>query len=332
MRPFSALLGVLVLLVAMPASATGKDARDWILRMNAAVASRNFDGWLVLQMGGRSEKLRIIHRMQQGRMSERVITTDGSGREYVREGSDYTEYWPEHRVAVKETRNRAYGFLVALNGLSPEADRYYDISLGGVERLIGREAQLVRLEPRDGLRYGYRFWLDRQTAMPLKSQLVSRAGDVLEEIAFQRLAMPPAIPDDLLKPDVDTSGPAFRWMRRDMPLHNPGVKVTFTAREDGLPAGFPVRFFDAPEEVAAAKGPRTRFIVSDGIAWVSVFVDVADPNRHAGNPADRGGTDGLKVFGSLAAYESPRGDYKVTAVGEVPPATIRAIAEAFRSE
>ena len=322
----------LAMLVALPVLATGNDARDWILRMNVAVASRNFDGWLVLRIGERSERLRIIHRMQRGQMSERVITTDGTGREFVREGSDYTEYWPEHRVAVKETRNRAYGFLVALNGLNPESDRYYDISLGGVERLIGREAQQVRLEPKDGLRYGYRFWLDRQTSMPLKSQLVTKTGEVLEEISFQRLAMPPSIPDDLLKPDVDTSGPAFRWMRRDSPLHNPNVKVAFTAQPDGLPAGFRVATFESPADEALAKGPRTRFIVSDGIAWVSVFVDVADPERHAGNPADRGRADGLRVFGSLAAYESPRGTYKVTAVGEVPPATIRAIAEAFRSE
>ncbi len=67
------------------------------------------------------------------------------------------------------------------------------------------------LEPRDDLRYGYRFWLDAQTALPLKTQLVTRAGEVLEDISFLSIALPDKIDDEQLKPGFDTSG--FHWMR-----------------------------------------------------------------------------------------------------------------------
>lgn len=328
------LAGILVMLVALPVGAADKEARDWLLRMNEAVVTRNFDGWFVLKVGRHSERLRIIHRMQNGRMSERVITTDGSGREFIRNGSVYVEYNPQFRQAVRETRNRSYGFFVALNGLSAESEQHYSISLGGTERMIGREAQLVLVEPRDGFRYGYRFWLDSTTALPLKSQLVTRSGEVLEETAFVRLSLPASIPDDLLKPDVDTSDPAFRTMRRDIPFFNPKVKATFRARENLLPAGFRVGLSGEHGDAVRGAGPRTRFIVTDGIAWVSVFIDAVEAARQ---PADAAAgqkrTGSVRVFfGALAAGEHYLDGYKVTVVGEVPPASIQAIAEAFRPE
>jgi sigma-E factor negative regulatory protein RseB len=325
--------GIVAMLVALPAGAADKEARDWLLRMNQAVVARNFDGWFTLKVGKHSERLRIIHRMQDGRMSERVITTDGSGREFIRNGTVYVEYMPQSRLARREIRNRSYGFFVALNGLNAESDRLYNIALGGTERLIGRDTQIVLVEPRDGFRYGYRFWLDQQTAMPLKSQVIARTGEVLEESAFIRLSMPESIPDDLLEPDIDTTDPALKTIRADVPFFNPKVKASFRARENLLPAGFRVGLSGAPAVERKDAGPLTRFIVSDGIAWVSVFIDAAERSPGAnGQAPDRAGGSVHVLFGALAAGEHYVEGHKVTVVGDVPPAAIKAIAEAFRPE
>jgi sigma-E factor negative regulatory protein RseB len=326
-----------IALAALPvamAQAGGDSAREWIARMNGALATRSYEGVFVHQIGERREVLRIVHRVQDGKMAERVASTDGSGREFLRNGSKWVAYYPEQHIALMQTRNRSYGFLTALNGLNAESDRYYAITDAGAMRLQGRLAQQVNLEPRDALRYGYRFWLDAATGLPLKSQLVARSGEIIEEIAFISLTLPEKISDDELKPEVDTRG--FRWWKRDVPMYGAGFGKALVPRAELLPAGFRVRIFTPPVDEAKAPGPRTRFIVSDGVAWVSVFIEKGEPEE--GQPDKKApqpqGTrpDGVVMMGSSAAYVAKIEGYRVTVVGEVPPVTVKSIAEAVRPE
>src|SRR5512147_1551068 len=99
--------GAVLLLVAAlaalpaPAAAPAADgAIGWINRMNVALTRRNFEGALVRRIGPQNSEtmLLIVHRVQDGRMSERltVIPTDGSGpgNEFVRNGNESIEYYP----------------------------------------------------------------------------------------------------------------------------------------------------------------------------------------------------------------------------------------------
>ncbi len=123
---------LLAVLVASAAQAT-EGARDWIARMNHALLTRNYEGVLIHQTGPVREVKRIIHRVQDGRMSERVavVSSDGPGLEFTRNGSEWTAYYPEQHMALVQTRNRSYGFLAALNGLNDESAHYYVITDGG---------------------------------------------------------------------------------------------------------------------------------------------------------------------------------------------------------
>lgn len=322
-------VALVAMLAAASATAAADDARDWILRMNTALERRNYEGLLTHRSGPVSETLHIIHRWQDGRMSERVrvIPQNGAalGREYVRNGSEWIAYYPEERRVLVQTRNRSYGYLIALNGLRADSTSYYDIVNGGTVRLKGRPAQHVALEPRDDLRYGYRFWLDPKSALPLQTQLVSRSGQVIEEISFlDGITLLDKVAEERLKPEFDAS--KFSWKRRDVPMYTPGMKKVFTPRSELLPAGFQTRLFTSPEEEARAVGPRTRFIVSDGIAWVSVFVERVALGYVMG-PKDRNW-----VMGSTATYVAMRDGFTITVVGEAPPVTVKAIAEAVRSD
>ncbi len=318
-------------------------ATGWILRMNRALATSNYEGVLVQQIGQHREVFRIVHRVQDKHMNERVavVSPGGEGREFVRNGSEWIAYYPGHRVALVETRNRSYGFLIALNGINAQSRRHYTISDGGEAPLDGWTARQISIEPRDDLRYGYRFWLDTKTALPLKTQLVARSGEVIEEISFLTLTLPDSIADSHLKPEFDATH--FHWMRRDTPMYTPGLKSAPQPNGALMPAGFRVRIFNSPEEEANAPGPRTRFIVSDGISWVSVFVETDDDKPASAGAAGKGAgagqkqipgarPDGVVVMGSLATYVARPDGFKVTVVGEVPPPTARLIAEAFQPE
>jgi sigma-E factor negative regulatory protein RseB len=330
-------------LICASAVQAAEGAQDWIRRMNAALLSRNYDGVLVHQTGGKRFVLHIVHRVQDGKMNERVAVVPGPGPEFVRDGNEWIAYYPEQGYALLETRNRSYGFLTALNGLREESSRYYAITDRGQEAVEAGPARKITIEPRDTLRYGYRFWLDVKTALPLKSQLITNAGDVIEEIAFVNVTYPKTIADEQLKPAFDTS--KLHWMRRDLPMYAAGLKRVPVPHDDRMPGGFGVRQFSSAAEEAKAPGPRTRFIVSDGISWVSVFIEKSDQATPGGALGDVVGPkekmraaaagvrkDGVVLMGTQATYSTTHDGFKVTVVGAVPPATVKAIAQAVGPE
>ena len=70
---------------AADADAAGaRDARAWLERMTRALDTRNYVGTFFHVSGRRVETMRIVHRDRDGRVTERLESLDGAGREYVR--------------------------------------------------------------------------------------------------------------------------------------------------------------------------------------------------------------------------------------------------------
>ena len=70
--------------------AFGAEPKEWLERMNKALTTRNYVGVFTHVHGGRVETLRIIHRVRGHDVSERLLSLDGSGREFIREGTEVT--------------------------------------------------------------------------------------------------------------------------------------------------------------------------------------------------------------------------------------------------
>lgn len=319
------LLALLPLVAAPLQAGTDDDPRAWVARMNDALVNRNYDGVFVHRSGGKRETLHIIHRVRDGKVTERLISTDGSGREFLRKGTEWVTYFPDRKLVVVERRPSS-GFISGLHGLGTRGENHYDIGSMDQARVQGRPVQVITVAPKDSYRYGYRFWIDRKTAMPIKTRLVSAKGEVIEEIAFVSLTLPSTIDDEMLKPDVDAS--SFRWMRRDEPEAEQAVRVQFAAREELLPPGFRVSDWHAKSLAKSGFG-NSRIVFTDGLAWVSVFIEPAAADTRATRTGEPHPADGPAQMGASAAFTVRVEGYRVTAVGEVPPATVKAIAESL---
>lgn len=331
--PSTRLLGALLILAAATATAAGQvptDARDWIQRMNKAVVEGNFEGVFRDRSGAREEEWRIVHRFKDGQMAERLVATDGSGYEQKRTGSQWRAFKPKQRRVELATRNRSFGYIQAINGLDEIAARHYDISDAGPARLLGRQVQMIRVEPRDDLRYGYRFWLDVASALPLKLQRVTRDGTVVRELSFTFInapLLPTDIADEQLKVAVNPKGFMLVDWDRFTPFFNPWLKRAYSARPELMPPGYRIRVFGGPPE-GKVDGQRARFIVSDGVSWADVFIAPVSPESRPGaRPTDGGGK-----MNALSFYQITRDGVHVTVTGEMPVAAAEAIAKAFRPE
>ena len=296
---------------------------EWLERMNRALTTRNYDGTFSHWQGGTVETLRIIHRLQDGQVTERLVSLDGSGREFIRTGSSLACYLPDRRTVLVEQRP-AQESLVGIPAVDTQAASLYDIRELARMRLNRRDTHVISVSPRDEFRYGYRLWIDDSTAMPIKTQLCDTDGQVIEQLVFASLTMQAHIPDSQFRPDVATDG--FQWLRNDAAPLAAAPAPAAAWRALKLPPGFRM-MMRGPQTLPGSAAPVDHLVFSDGLAAVSVFVEP----RGASGPGEVAEVRSARV-GSSSAFSTVTNGYKITAVGEVPPATVRFIATQVRAE
>jgi sigma-E factor negative regulatory protein RseB len=321
-----------VLLSALPQRArSGDDPREWLEKMNQALITRNYDGTFFHLSQGRVETMRIVHRVRAGRVTERLQSLDGSGREFVRNNDELTCYLPDQRTVLVEPRQDRGPFLGSLPQFGASVNDFYRIEALPSTHILGRPARVIAVNPKDQFRFGYRLWLDEKTAMPLKTQLCDSGGQVIEQIFFARLDMPESIPDSDLAPTVRTEG--MRWVRQGA-YHDTAPPALSAYRASQLPPGFRLMVAGA-QTLGGASIPASHLVYSDGLATVSVFVE-AQPDPVPGAPAaaDTPPTEppmeGLARVGSGFAFSTVVQGHQVTAVGEVPAQTVEFIAHSVK--
>ncbi len=320
-----ALVGAL--LGAVPQARGGDAPREWLERMNKALATRNYDGTFFHISGGRVETMRIVHRVRAGRVTERLQSLDGSGREFVRANDELTCYLPDQHTVLVEPRQDRGPFLGSLPQFDATVSDFYRIEALPSARILGRAVRVIAVNPKDQFRFGYRLWLDQKTAMPLKTQLCDSRGQVIEQIFFARLDMPESIPDSDLTPTVRTDG--MRWVRQGASVDNASAALA-AYRASQLPPGFRLTVQGA-QTLGGASAPASHLVYSDGLATVSVFVEEqSTPAPAAPDSQAQAPMQGLTRVGSGYAFSTVVQGHQVTAVGEVPAQTVEFIAHSVQ--
>ena len=316
---------LLLALLASGATLTARasdDARAWLGRMNEALTTRNYDGGFFHVHGGRVETMRIIHRVRDGSVMERLVSLDGSGREFVRTGTELVCYLPDKRTVLVERRPQETTLLGNLPRFDQSTQGFYDLKHVERARLMGRDTRVIAVLPKDGFRYGYRLWIDEATTMPLKTQLCDARGNVMEQIQFANLSLPRDIADAEFRPQVDTEG--YKWLRQDARQERVaagGASIVWRALR--LPPGFRLTL-RAAQAMPGSEGPVEHLVFSDGLASVSVFVEMS--------PDGKSPMTGPARVGSSSAFSTTVSGHQVTAVGEVPPETVRFIANSVEAD
>src|ERR1700722_12780915 len=320
LRALGSCAALCIAVQASGADGLREDPRDWLARTDEALSNRNYEGVFVHQHAGESETLRVIHRVDGEGVAERLQSMDGSGRGFIRKGAQLICYLPDQHMVLVEKTPDVTLLLTGLPRIDASSAGQYGVTELARTRVSGRDARVIAIVPTDQLRYGYRVWIDESTAMPLTTQLRDSHGCVLEQIIFTSLNMLAHIPKAELEPAVDAHG--YRWVRRDSePVDSSALTVSWEANT--LPAGF---HMTASARQMLPSGPVEHLVFSDGLASVSVFVEMG---RADGASSAR--EDDAATLGTSSAYSTVAEGYRVTAVGEVPPETVRVIARAIHN-
>ncbi len=274
---------------ALPGAATAPQWPAWAARMAKAQQSLNYDATLVIDHGREWQLVEVTQRIGPHGPEQQVVALNGERRRYVHTAQGMSLLGPEGDLRL----GQAQGMPASLLATSLEGT--YRISLGARDRVAGRAAIQVRIDPVSNDRFGLRLWLDADTGLPLRSERIGADGSVLERRMVTRLNV------------HGFAGVAAGIARRSTPA---GVGMP-------LPAGFSQ--VGEPIPVPGIAGAR-QWILSDGLAWVSVYRLPTQPGRA---PLTQGWRHG--AMGQVAINAN---DAWIYVLGDVPNATLEQLGAA----
>jgi sigma-E factor negative regulatory protein RseB len=288
---------------ALAGTAHAAVALDWLNQAAIAAKQKNYSGVYVYHHGEHIEVLRVLHRVDAKGEQEKVEVLDGMPRQFLRINNDVYCHLPDGKH-VRLERNAPRRFFPALLPANPASLlEFYDAKLGGSERVAGRLCQVILLVPRDGYRYGYNLWLDKQTGLLLKSRIVNGNGNVVSMFVFSEIEIG-KVPDAQSFIN-DLTGKSILKASLDQP-----VSVTWKVTP---PPGF-IRVQEAMRALPGKPMPVTHLVFSDGLSVLSMFLEPVNPHMPK--------MQGLAAEGTIGVYASEVDGYSVTTLGEVPNAAL----------
>ncbi|MGI9200593.1 MAG: MucB/RseB C-terminal domain-containing protein [Woeseiaceae bacterium] len=317
MKRLASALLVSCALACSAAFASDQAPGDWLQKMADAVQTTNYDGTVIRIQNGNAEALKVVHLVSDGVIREKVIVQEGSGMEIIRNGNEVHCILPDRKSVLVEEWDDQSTLFSTLPSSDIRFGSEYDVSIVREDRVAGRKAIVLAIRPHDDFRYGHRLWLDQTTGFPLQTKLMATDGTPIEQVKFADIRLGHDIHDEQLEPSIDIEN--FRWFLQPKTIRKTEMESGWVSEE--LPPGFQITasHFEQSEGEDEA---IIHMMISDGLANVSVFIE---PNDHGVKPRSA-------RAGAANSFSLPNGDYLVTAVGEVPPATAEHIARSMQQK
>jgi sigma-E factor negative regulatory protein RseB len=275
-------------------------ALKWLDKMSRSSYEVSYNGVVTFQRGDDLQVMQVAHTAANGTASESLTQLTGQGAQVVRVDHPLQCIHPGHRL-LRLGADMESGDC----GIS----NHYRFSVGEGERIAGRRAVRIEVEPRDMYRYGYIMELDRETGLLLKTQTQGPDRKTLERFQFANLSYTGEAPG---------AGSAEL-------VHHAHHPVPPTGPTDSLSSGrWKVRWVPEGFTVTdVTEGDSTRKTYTDGLAVFSVFLEQLSRQIKPGEGVvRRGGTTSYTRGMNLS------GEYiLVTVIGEVPLNTARMVAD-----
>jgi sigma-E factor negative regulatory protein RseB len=253
-----------------------------------------------------------INHSPQGEFT-RVIVLDGAPREMLQQGNEAVIYQPKSEKVMIERRHIQSGFPALLPKMTEDIKANYQVQLGGVERVGGREANILTLTPRDTYRYANKLWIDRDSGLLLKLAVYNEKNELIEQVGFNQLLLIDTGDMQWFRPSVDDS--------KTYEIQ-PEETVTPVVEAGGwvigqLPKGFR-KTEQVLRQVPGSASSMMQLVFFDGMASISLFIESLDKKIPP--------KQGVMSQGSTNLYATVVADHQIVVMGEVPAATVMQIA------
>lgn len=304
---------LLVAAMAAHAADAPDEAMVWLQRITNAAQQLNYSGSFIYQHGQQVETSRITHLKDASGEHEKLVTLDGRPRQIYRNNDEVYCFMPDDKTVMVDRHRVKKSFPALLPPQIAGLSEYYEIKLGGQERVAGRECQVIFLTPKDQYRYGHQLWADMQTGLLLKASTWSEKKQIVDQFAFTQIKIGGPIDRNELKPALKGK----RLVRSTGEGTTQPLPIDSGWDVSAAPPGFK-KVNEMKRVLPGASMPVNHIVFSDGLAAASVFIE----------PVSEKTLLGLSHQGALHVYSRKVGEHQVKVLGEVPAATVMQIGDA----
>lgn len=276
----------------------------------------SYSGLLITESGKHSQTSKLLHQATENGEFEVLERLDGQPAKWIRHNDQIQCVIPDRKLILTERRHTSVAFprvFAANDGVNSLA-RLYDIAELPGMRVAGRSVRVLKLSPKDDLRYEYRLYLDRDSKLLMRSEVYSSKGEVLENVGFKEISFEPAL---LENPALQKAGPG--WISSSTEVRVLG--------QDELSYDLPdLAFgFKKADTVCRIKGKDEQIhqtVYSDGLSTLSVFIQ----KHQAGQSMPQVPMS----HGAVMSMSATQGKHMVTVLGEVPEKTLELFLKSVR--
>ncbi|GAB2636633.1 sigma-E factor regulatory protein RseB [Vibrio panuliri] len=291
------------------AFADEKAAEALLHQMNEASQQLNYELSYILIKKNSIEPLLYRHARGEQEHYAHLVYLSGPVREVIRRGNEVSYIEPGVEPFTIESGEMVAPTIPLLNSDADELSEYYDFIKVGRAREAGTACQVLRVVPKDGLRYSYILWVDEKTKLPLRADLIDRDGEVLEQ--YRTIAY--SVSDRLVE---IMSGLKNVKLPQVISLPKAQERESFWT-VSWIPKGF-----EAKELNRYRMGVTDRMVesqmYSDGLFSFSIYVSQRDDHSLKGQ---------IVRQGRRTLHSYVRGDAEISVVGDIPPETAKRIAQ-----
>ncbi|TCT17832.1 MucB/RseB-like sigma(E) regulatory protein [Bibersteinia trehalosi] len=215
---------------------------SYLVAMSQAQQQANYEQFYLFQEGRSLESWRYRHVHWDNQQYAQLLSLDGSREEFLQQ-DNLVGYFGDFQPFSLQTNKILDNRPMVLYGDFNRLEGYSFIDMGK-DRIANRVARQIRIVPKDEFRYQYRLWIDEESKLLLKSELLDREHNVLElfrvinlRLDDQLLDMVDAIRPLILSPMIPSKAPMnsdnLSWQPKWLPR---GFRLQSVAREQ-LPDG-----------------------------------------------------------------------------------------------
>lgn len=309
---------LLVFCALLTQSVVADSIDSWLDKMGQASQQQNFKGTLVIRQSDTMQAIRVKQGVAKDGSWQTLESLTGEDQTIIRQNNKVTTIFPAKKLITISDELKGSFDKGPLHPALPynrnALKDLYDLEIGGESRIANKTTQIIKMTPHDQHRYGYIFWLDQQSGLLLKCDLLDEKGNILEQLMYSEVELLTEAPENSIDLNALKTYRVVRFMdEQDI------IEESWLASQ--LPEGFKlVRTVRISNQSNAA--PAYHMVYSDGMASVSVFVE---QRKTMDKPVL-----GLSSMGPVNAYSSFMDEAYVTAIGEVPSATVQMIAESIK--
>ena len=294
-----------------PSIASADPTSEALLQgMGKASQSLNYEmGFINITKQG-IDSFRYRHAVSDQSSLAQLVLMDGPRREIVQRGKDISYFETGLQPFTLDGDHIVDSLPSIVFSDFSLLSKYYDFIAVGRARAADRLSQVIRVVSRDGTRFSYVIWVDEQTKLPMRVDLLDRDGETLEQFRVISFYDGQQVVDVLADLEKASLPPVL-----SLPASE---QVKFGWQVKWLPAGV--------AEVASSRRnlPNMPVTIESRLYTDGLFSFSVNISATTNGPSEQ-----LIRQGRRTVQTEVRNGTEITVVGELPPSTAKRIADSI---